>query len=51
MVPGLFYAEFGNALWKRWRREELDRQEIDLTIQALGRLPFEVFPTRDLSAN
>jgi predicted nucleic acid-binding protein len=51
MVPGLFYAEFGNALWKRWRREELDRQEIDLTIQALGRVPFEVFPTRDLSAH
>ena len=49
MVPGLFYAEFGNALWKRWRRGELERRDIGLTREALKRVPFEVFPTRSLA--
>ena len=51
MVPGLFYAEFGNALWKRWRRGELERHDIGLTLEALERVPFEVFPTRVLAAH
>ena len=42
MVPGLFYAEFGNVMWKRWRRGELGRRDIGLTLEALERVPFEV---------
>ena len=51
MVPGLFYAEFGNALWKLWRRGELEHGDIGATLESLERVPFEVFPTRGLAAH
>ncbi len=50
VIPGLFYAEFGNALWKRSRRGELERRDIGVILEALERVPFDVFPTRTLSA-
>ncbi len=45
IVPGLFFAEFGNALWKRWRRGELTVEDIDDTLDALDVVPFQVRPT------
>lgn len=50
LVPGLFFAEFGNALWKRWRRGELASEIVRETLAALDLVPFEVHATRALLA-
>jgi predicted nucleic acid-binding protein len=50
LVPGLFFAEMGNAVWKRWRRGELAAEIVRETLLALDLIPFDVHPTRGLLA-
>ena len=47
-VPGLFFAEVGNALWKRWSIGRLALDDLADTLEALNLVPFEVQPTRSL---
>lgn len=48
LVPGLFFAEVGNALWKRARLGEFSAADVAATLEALGRVPFDVRSTRSL---
>ncbi len=48
IVPGFFFAEVGNVLWKRWRRGELTPADVAAALDALELVPFEVRPTRVL---
>ncbi len=48
IVPELFFAEFGNVLWKRWRRGELAGDSVADVLEALDAIPFEVRPMRVL---
>jgi predicted nucleic acid-binding protein len=43
-VPDLFFAECANILWKRLRREELEREEVDRIAESLTALPFLIHP-------
>ena len=49
-VPGLFFAEFGNVLWKRWRRRELEARVVVDILEALDVVPIEVRAERPLLA-
>jgi len=48
-APDLLYAEIGNALWKRVRRGELTSAAAGRIVEAVSRLPIEVYPSRMLS--
>lgn len=48
LVPGFFFAEVGNVLWKRWRRGELSAEDIGTTLDALELVPLRVQSTRTL---
>ena len=48
-APDLVYVEVGNAIWKRYRRRQIDETEaIDLLSYALA-LPLEITPSRQLA--
>lgn len=46
-VPDLFYAEFGNVLWKKVRRGEIDQREAGRIIRALLRAPLQVHAAKE----
>jgi predicted nucleic acid-binding protein len=48
MAPDLLFFEFGNILWKKFRRAELDESEMKSVCSAFSRIPFRVRPGRAL---
>lgn len=44
-APDLLGPEFGNILWKKVRRGEIDRDEADDIMNAFGSLPLEIRPS------
>lgn len=48
VVPDLFFAEMGNALWKRWRRQDIDARTVADVLTALRVLPLAVRESRVL---
>lgn len=48
LVPDVFFAEFGNALWKRLRRGETTAAVAAGAVDELGRLFFQVHPSQAL---
>ena len=48
LVPDHFFAEFGNVLWKHWRRQLLNRGRVEDILGAIQDLPFRVRSSRDL---
>jgi predicted nucleic acid-binding protein len=47
-VPDLIFAEFGNVLWKRFRKGQISRKEAIVTIEALLALPLQVESSQSL---
>jgi predicted nucleic acid-binding protein len=41
-TPDLLRAEFGNVMWKRWRRGDLSAEGVDAALRSLGRLPLRI---------
>jgi predicted nucleic acid-binding protein len=41
-TPDLARAEFGNVMWKRWRRGDLSAEAVDAALRYLGRLPLRI---------
>src|SRR5687767_1778490 len=41
-APDLIGPEFGNVLWKKVRRDEIERTEADEILNAFAKLPFEI---------
>ena len=41
-APDLIGPEFGNILWKKVRRDEIERTEADEIMNAFAKLPFEI---------
>ncbi len=48
LVPDLMYAEVGNVLWKRWRKENIEIEDFYQAIAVLLELNFDLRPTADL---
>lgn len=46
--PDLLWAEAGNILWKKWRRDELTSQEAGEILVDLRRFPLQIFPAAPL---
>jgi predicted nucleic acid-binding protein len=44
-APDLIGPEFGNILWKKVRRREVERDEADEIMAAFATLPFEIRPS------
>lgn len=49
VAPGLLVIEAANALWKRYRRRELDAGEARRILGDLGRAPIEIHPSGPLT--
>ena len=47
-VPDLIFSEFGNVLWKRFRKGQISRKEAIVTIEALLALPLQVESSQSL---
>jgi predicted nucleic acid-binding protein len=47
--PDLVRVEFGNVMWKRWRRGELSVEAVDVALGYFGRLPLEVETSETLT--
>jgi predicted nucleic acid-binding protein len=41
-APDLIFAEFGNVLWKRFRKKEISRSEVGATIAAFLSVPLRL---------
>ncbi len=50
LVPDLFFPEFGNILWKKIQRGELDEAETQQILAALQTISLHVQHTRDYLA-
>jgi len=48
IVPDLFFAEFGNILWKCERRGRVNRKTVDTALQQVVRRQFRTYPTAAL---
>jgi predicted nucleic acid-binding protein len=48
--PDLVRAEFGNVMWKRWRKGDLSTEAVDVALGYLGRLPLKVETSEPLMA-
>lgn len=42
LAPDLIWAEFGNALWKKWRRKEIEANVAQGILQDFRRFPVDV---------
>lgn len=47
-APDLIFSEFGNVLWKRFRKGRISRKEAIVTTQALRALPLQVESSQSL---
>ncbi len=47
-VPDLIFSEFGNVLWKRFRKGQISRKEAIVTTEALLALPLQVESSHSL---
>ncbi len=47
-APDLIFSEFGNVLWKRFRRGEISKKEAGAIIEALLALPLRVQSSQSL---
>jgi predicted nucleic acid-binding protein len=50
-APDLLFCEVGNALWKRVRRGELNSEDAESALTALGRIPLAVQPCAPLAVS
>ncbi len=48
LVPDLIWAEFGNVLWKKWRRKEIASDVVDGILRDFQRFPLEVHTSERL---
>lgn len=48
LAPDLIFAEFGNVLWKKWLRKELEPEVIPPILTDLGRMRLRIAPTAAL---
>lgn len=48
LAPDLLLPEFGNILWKKVRRGEMDEEAARATLQAFSRVPMSVHPSSSL---
>ncbi|MGH8656598.1 MAG: type II toxin-antitoxin system VapC family toxin [Gammaproteobacteria bacterium] len=42
LAPDLIWAEFGNVLWKKWRRKEIDADVAEGILRDFRRFPLEI---------
>jgi len=49
LAPDLIFAEFGNVLWKKWLRNELDPEVISPLLADLCRMRLRIAPTAALA--
>jgi predicted nucleic acid-binding protein len=49
LAPDLLWAEVGNILWKRWRRNELSDETAYAILRDLRRLPLQIRPSDELA--
>ena len=47
-APDLIFSEFGNVLWKRFRKKEISKKEASATIDALLSLPVQLQSSQSL---
>ena len=47
-APDLIFSEFGNVLWKRFRKKEISKAEASATIEALLSVPLRVQSSQSL---
>ena len=47
-APDLLFSEFGNVLWKRFRRNEVTKNEASAAVDALLSLPLQVQASQSL---
>ena len=47
-APDLIFSEFGNVLWKRFRKREISKAEANATIEALLSVPLRVQSSQSL---
>lgn len=50
MAPDLVYAEVGNALWQKVRREQLTAAQARRALDGITGAPLEVYSTHELAA-
>jgi predicted nucleic acid-binding protein len=49
LSPDLIWAEIGNVLWKRWRRDEISAVAVKSIFQDLRRLPVHLHSSTELA--
>lgn len=49
LAPDLIFAEFGNVIWKKWMRKELEPEVISPLLADLIRMRLRVVPTAVLA--
>lgn len=49
LAPDLIFAEFGNVLWKKWMRKELEPEVISPLLTDLIRMRLRIAPTAALA--
>ncbi|MGQ0594619.1 MAG: type II toxin-antitoxin system VapC family toxin [Gammaproteobacteria bacterium] len=49
-APDLIFAEFGNVLWKKWRRKEIEADVARRILEDFRRFPLEVHSSETLLA-
>ncbi len=47
-APDLIHLECANAIWKRWRRGEIDEEEANQLLADARRLPLQLTPSNEL---
>ena len=47
-APDVIFSEFGNVLWKRFRKNQISTKEASATIEALLSVPLQVQSTQSL---
>jgi len=48
MAPAIIFAEIGNVLWKRFRRQEINEVEAGTLLAEFFRLPLRITPSEKL---
>jgi predicted nucleic acid-binding protein len=48
LAPDLIWAEVGNVLWKKWRRNEISRDDARDLLKDFRRFPLVVSPSHSL---